>query len=83
MAMYILWVLVWGWEGAREAFMFWSFWANKRDNKEMENINEVENCLGESEQTEVHDVSVLGPNLSFLKTRGCVWYYPKPQGRSL
>ena len=71
MAMYILWVLVWGWEWVREALMFWSFWANKRENEEMENINELENCLGESEQTAVHDVSVLGPNLSFLKTHGC------------
>ena len=51
--------------------MFWCFWANKRENEEMENINELENCLGESEQTTVHDVSVLGPNLSFLKTHGC------------
>ena len=56
--------------------MFWFFWANKRENEEMENINELENCVGESEQTALYRVSVLGPNWSFLKTCGCAWYYP-------
>ena len=45
--------------------MFWFFWANKRENEEMENINELENCVGESEQTALYGVSVLGPNWSF------------------
>ena len=56
--------------------MFWFFWENKRENEETGNINELENCLGESEQMALHDVNILGPNWSFLKTYGCAWYYP-------
>ena len=49
----------------------------RRKNKEK--IKQIK-LLG-LKQKVLHAVCLQGPNWLFLRSLGCVWHYPKPQGR--